>query len=265
MPDLEYPPHGGQKYRLYREERAECQKHGAGNRLGSAIYTRRASGNTTIGSIYMLPAACDTGWMTIYMRHAADNTLHAAIVSGLVPVNTTHGEGDIAHGADCKREYSDNSEFFCIYNRSGSSNIEFVDTCLRPGSDEYHPAQAVTPCFSMSESSAPSPIAAAPDATALLDARKVLAAVADPARFAILRELAAGTPLSVNDLAGRTGRAPDLMSKHLRVLREARLIIAVEPPGADGRRQFHEIPAPFRTRDAAGRTVLDFGAVVLRM
>jgi len=192
------------------------------------------------------------------MRHAAGNTLHAAIVIGYVPVNTTHG-------TDCKREYSDNSEFFRVYNRLGSSNIEFEDTCMRLGSDEYHPAHAVTPHLSMSESSAPNPIAAAPDATALLDARKVIATAADAARFAILRELAAGVPLSVNDLAERTGRAPDLISKHLRVLRDARLIIAVEPPGADGRKQFHEIPAPFRTRDAAGRTVLDFGAVVLRL
>lgn len=117
----------------------------------------------------------------------------------------------------------------------------------------------------MNEPSEPLPIAAAPDATALLDPRTVLAAAADPVRFAILRELAGGAALSVNDLAARVGRTPDLMSKHLRVLRDARLVIAVSPAGEDGRKQFHQIPAPFRTRDAAGGTVLDFGAAMLRL
>ena len=108
-------------------------------------------------------------------------------------------------------------------------------------------------------------IPAAPNAVALLDARTVLAAAADESRLGILRELAAGTPLPVNELAARLGRAQDLIGKHLRVLRDARMIIAVEPPGSDGRKLYHEIPAPFRTRDAAGRTALDFGAVVLRL
>ena len=106
--------------------------------------------------------------------------------------------------------------------------------------------------------------AAAPDATALLEPRKVLAAASDPVRWGILRELAAGPPLPVNELAARLGRTPDLMSKHLRVLRDARLLVAVEPADGDGRKQFHAVPAPFRTRDAAGRVALDFGAVLLR-
>ncbi len=97
----------------------------------------------------------------------------------------------------------------------------------------------------------------------LLDARKVLAA-ADPVRHGILRELAAGVPLPVNELAARLGRWPDLISKHLRVLRDARLIMAVTSVDGDGRKQFHEVPALFRTRDAAGVVALDFGAVLLR-
>ena len=60
----------------------------------------------------------------------------------------------------------------------------------------------------------------------------------------------------MNELATRLGRTPDLISKHLRV--------AVDPADGDGRKQFHEVPAPFRTRDAADRVALDFGAVLLR-
>ena len=83
-------------------------------------------------------------------------------------------------------------------------------------------------------------------------------------RLSIVRALAGGAPLSVNELAAKVGRSPDLVSKLLRVLRDARIIVTVNPPGADGRRQHQEIPAPFRTRDAAGRVLLDFGAVLLR-
>ena len=48
------------------------------------------------------------------------------------------------------------------------------------------------------------------------------------------------------------------------MLRDARLLVSVELADGNGRKQFHEVPAPFRTRDAAGRLALDFGAVLLR-
>jgi DNA-binding transcriptional ArsR family regulator len=99
----------------------------------------------------------------------------------------------------------------------------------------------------------------------LLEPAAVIAAVCDPTRHAILRLMADGQPHSVGDLAARLGRPADGISKHLRVLRDARLIRAVAVPGTDGRRQFHELPVLFRTRDTAGRTVLDFGAIVLRV
>ncbi len=108
-------------------------------------------------------------------------------------------------------------------------------------------------------------IAAAPEAVVLLDLTKVLAAVAEPTRLAVLREIAVRGPLSVIDLAARLERPADLMSKHLRVLREARIVRLVTPPGVDGRKQFHEIPSLFRARDAAGKPVLDFGAIMLRL
>lgn len=114
----------------------------------------------------------------------------------------------------------------------------------------------------MSESA---PLAPTPEATALLEPDAVLAAICDSARYALLRALADGQARSVNDLAAQLARTPDAISKHLRVLRDARLIRAVTPPGSDGRKQFHDIPALFRTRDTAGKAVLDFGAIVLRV
>jgi DNA-binding transcriptional ArsR family regulator len=110
----------------------------------------------------------------------------------------------------------------------------------------------------------PLPLAAAPDAVVLLDPLTVLGAVSDGSRYLLLRELSKGDPVSVNELAGRLKRSADLISKHLRVLREARLIMAVAAPDGDGRKQFHHVPAPFRSRDAAGAVVLDFGSVMLR-
>jgi DNA-binding transcriptional ArsR family regulator len=68
------------------------------------------------------------------------------------------------------------------------------------------------------------------------------AALGDEVRLGIVRELAAGAALNVRMLAGRLKRDPDLISKHLRVLREARAIVRVRPPGADGREQFYQVP-----------------------
>jgi DNA-binding transcriptional ArsR family regulator len=107
-------------------------------------------------------------------------------------------------------------------------------------------------------------IPAASDATVLLDPVTVLAAASDAARYRMLKAMANGAQMSVKELSARLGRPPDLISKHLKVLREARMLMPVESPDGDGRKQFHEIPAPFRTRDGAGRVLLDFGAVLIR-
>ena len=116
-----------------------------------------------------------------------------------------------------------------------------------------------------SPAAASNPVGVAPDATALLDPITVLVAVADPVRFAILRELARGTPLPVTDLARRVGRAPDATSKHLRILRDARILSLVRTAGGDGRMQIHQLPSLFRTHDAAGKLAVDLGAVVIRL
>jgi DNA-binding transcriptional ArsR family regulator len=111
----------------------------------------------------------------------------------------------------------------------------------------------------------PSDLSAAPDAAVLLSPTEVLAAASDPARYQILQLLADGAALSVNQLASRIGRSNDLTSKHLKVLRAARIIMPVEPPGSDGRRQYHQIPSIFLKTDAGGRRVLDFGPLAIRV
>jgi DNA-binding transcriptional ArsR family regulator len=113
--------------------------------------------------------------------------------------------------------------------------------------------------------STPASLPSAPECVTLLEHAAVLPAIADPMRHALLCALADGQPQSVNDLAARFNRSPDGISKHLRVLRQARLIRAVTPPGSDGRKQFHELPALFRSRDHEGKIVLDFGTVLVRV
>lgn len=98
----------------------------------------------------------------------------------------------------------------------------------------------------------------------MLESGPVFTAIVDPVRRA-LRVLVDGTPRSVSDLAAQLRHPADGISKHLRVLRHARLIRTVTPPGSDGRRQFHELPSMFRTQDNAGKIVLDFGVVLLRL
>jgi len=87
--------------------------------------------------------------------------------------------------------------------------------------------------------------------------------VTDPARWAALRELAAGQSCSVVELAGAVGRSADLMSKHLKTLREAGAVVLVDPPDGDGRKQHYAVAEQFR-RVEAGKPVLDYGVCVLR-
>ena len=60
--------------------------------------------------------------------------------------------------------------------------------------------------------------------------------------LAVLRELAGGESLSVLELAGRLRKDSNLVSKHLRWLREAGAVAVVAVPGADGRKSSHAVP-----------------------
>ena len=93
---------------------------------------------------------------------------------------------------------------------------------------------------------------------------KLLAAIADPVRWAVLRELAGGESLSVLELAGRLRKNANLVSKHLRWLREAGAVAVLSVPGVDGRKSSHAVPAAFLRKDANGKPEIDYGVCVLR-
>jgi DNA-binding transcriptional ArsR family regulator len=96
------------------------------------------------------------------------------------------------------------------------------------------------------------------------DPVKLLVAIADPIRWAVLRELAAGQPLSVHELAARVRQSDNLVSKHLRWLRAAAAVVVVQPAGTDRRISFHAVPAEWLRKAADGKTEIDYGVCVLR-
>ncbi len=95
-----------------------------------------------------------------------------------------------------------------------------------------------------------------------LDPVKLLAALGDTVRYAIIRELAAGTPLNVVMLAQRVRRHPDLVSKHMRVLRESGAVLRVMPPDSDKREHFYQLPAA--GQDSDGTHWADWKVAMLR-
>jgi len=93
----------------------------------------------------------------------------------------------------------------------------------------------------------------------------ILAACCSAVRYRILREFLDGSIISTIDVAARLGLTQRSIAKQLAVLREAGILVAVSAPDGDRRKQCYQLPAAFRTRDANGAPVLDFGRVVLRM
>lgn len=94
---------------------------------------------------------------------------------------------------------------------------------------------------------------------------QVLAAMADPVRYAVLRELADGNYPPVLALAKKLGCHPDQMGCHLQRMKKAGIVIRVNPgEQADQRSKYYQIPAEFRITQPDKARVLDFGSVVLR-
>ncbi|MEO5719772.1 MAG: ArsR family transcriptional regulator, partial [Chthoniobacterales bacterium] len=85
---------------------------------------------------------------------------------------------------------------------------------------------------------------------------ELLAVLASPSRWLILRELASGDKLMVAELAERVGLNPDATSKAMAVLREARVV-------TQGRNRLYQL-APQFIVDKTER-ILDFGYCQLRM
>jgi DNA-binding transcriptional ArsR family regulator len=138
--------------------------------------------------------------------------------------------------------------FQLLYCAIARAQIAFV-----PMADDISPT-------TIPVAAAPSPIA--PDFFA--NPVKLLQAVSDPARWAALRALAAGPPKSVLELSDVAQRSPDLMSKHLKTLREAGAVIIVASPDGDGRKQHCAVPERFRRLDETGKPMIDYGVCALR-
>ena len=96
------------------------------------------------------------------------------------------------------------------------------------------------------------------------DPSKLMRVLGDPARWIALRELAFGSPRSLTELAGKAGRTPNQMGKHLAALRKAGVVARVPSPDGDGRKMSHRVPDRFIRTDVEGRLMLDFGVCVLR-
>ena len=94
---------------------------------------------------------------------------------------------------------------------------------------------------------------AAPDIVAMF------AALGSPIRWPIIELLADGTPRSATEVAAVLGRDFDGVSKHLRVMREAR-VVACEP-GEDRRVLLFSIPSA--NRRTPGR--VDYGVLSVRV
>ena len=96
------------------------------------------------------------------------------------------------------------------------------------------------------------------------DPSRLMRVLGDPARWIALRELAGGRPRSLVELAGKAGRTPNQMGKHLAVLRKLGIVTLVPSPDGDGRKMSHRVPDRFIRTDVEGRLMLDLGVCVLR-
>ncbi|MBX3745242.1 MAG: winged helix-turn-helix transcriptional regulator [Verrucomicrobiae bacterium] len=88
---------------------------------------------------------------------------------------------------------------------------------------------------------------------------KMLKALGDETRWRIVRELL-GRPMTVNELTERVGAPQYNVSKHLRILREAGIVVT-EKTGSHVECQV--LPA-FRQRLTRAETQLDLGCCVFR-
>ena len=85
---------------------------------------------------------------------------------------------------------------------------------------------------------------------------KLAQLLSDPARWAILLELAKGEPLPVKELARRVGRTPDMTSKHMAVFRAAGVAVV-------GYGRLYQLAPGLRPEP--GSTTLDLGHCLLKL
>jgi len=86
--------------------------------------------------------------------------------------------------------------------------------------------------------------------------RALASVLGNAVRWQLLAELSVGEPLRVVQLAKAVNEKPDLVSKHLRVMRSARVTVL-------GKNGFHRIADRFMP--AQGVREIDFGHCVIRL
>jgi len=92
--------------------------------------------------------------------------------------------------------------------------------------------------------------------TPIISLEDALSAIANPTRWRILAELAGGDQLMVAEIAERIGQSAAAISKHMAVLREARVVV-------QGRNRLYQLD-PRLIADKSQRLV-DLGWCLLRM
>lgn len=92
----------------------------------------------------------------------------------------------------------------------------------------------------------------------------VLVAMADPVRYAVMKELSDGSYPVVKDLAAKLHCHPDQMGRHLQRMCKAGIVMEVRAKEADKRSRYYMVPKEFRSTLPDGTRVLDFGKIVLR-
>ena len=100
------------------------------------------------------------------------------------------------------------------------------------------------------------PQAQVPPTVPFIPLDELLGVISSPVRWRLLQELLTGDQHMVSELAERMNSSVDVVSKHLAVLRQARIVI-------QGRNRLYQI-APQFIADKENR-LLDFGWCLLRM
>ena len=92
-------------------------------------------------------------------------------------------------------------------------------------------------------------------AAALLNPDLVAVALGNPARWKILKELSAGEPRMVIELARVAGCSPDMTSKHLKILAKAGVVVQV--------RRLYQLPK--HLLPTPGEPIVELGHCLLRL
>jgi DNA-binding transcriptional ArsR family regulator len=88
------------------------------------------------------------------------------------------------------------------------------------------------------------------------DLKRLASALGHTTRWKMLRELSAGEPRTIDEMAKVAGCSYDNASKHLGMLRKAGLVV-------QGRGRLYELPKSYLP--APGQPVVDFGHCLLRL